>query len=176
VAGEEQLDECVRQARFWPCPRCGRVGALVGHGLLVGYGEDGGFPVVRGRRFLCSNRHRQRGCGRTFSVLLDSVLRGFVVRALTLFELVVAIVSGLSIAAAWRSAAASRFSPTSGYRLWRRLRLWQPHLRARLARVAPAPACASTEPWAQLLAHLRQQPGTQPLAAFQLRFQLDLFG
>ncbi len=148
----------------------------MGHGLLVGYGENGTFPVVRGRRFLCSNRHRQRGCGRTFSVLLDSVLRHFVVRTLTLFELVVAIVSGLSIAAAWRRAAASRHSMTTGYRLWRRLRLWQPHLRAHLVRVAPPPSCTCREPWAQLLAHLRQQLGAQPFAAFQLRFQLGLFG
>jgi len=176
VAGEEQLDECVRQAKLWPCPRCGRVSALVGHGLLVGYGEDGSFPVKRGRRFFCSNRHRRHGCGRTFSVLLDQVLCGFVVRALTLFDFVVAIVSGLALAAAWKRAAAARFSKTSGYRLWRRLRRAQPDIRGRLSCLSRPPPSTAAEPWAQLLAHLRQELGEQAFACFQSRLQLDLLG
>jgi len=176
VADEEQLDECVRQANLWACPHCGRVSTLVGHGLLVGYGEDGSFPVKRGRRFFCSNRRHRPGCGRTFSVLLDQVLCGFVVRALTLFDFVVAIVSGLTLAAAWKRAAVARFSRASGYRLWRCLRDAQPHIRGRLSCLSRPPPSTSAEPWAQLLAHLRQQFEERPFACFQSRLQLDLLG
>jgi hypothetical protein len=69
-----------------PCPHCRQTGALIGHGFLRGYAEQGSEVVVRsrGRRVFCSNREQRPGCGGTFSVLLSTVLSGFVVRTLTL--------------------------------------------------------------------------------------------
>jgi hypothetical protein len=176
VSGREELDAELFEATLWVCPHCGRVGTLVGHGLLVGYAEDGVYPVVRGRRFFCSNRHRRPGCGRTLSVLLDDMLRGFVVRALTLFDFVVAVLAGASRQSAWQRATRGTLSVSSGYRLWRRLVEVQTHIRARVARLGTPPPSVATEPWAQLLAHLCQTLGPRPFPAFQHRFQVGLLG
>lgn len=149
---------------------------LVGHGFLRGYAERGSEIVVRGRRFFCSNRGRRAGCGRTFSVLLSSVMWGFIVRTLTLFGFVQAVLSGMSRRAAWLGEVAGAFSLSSGYRLYRRLEGAQVALRSWLSRTAPAPACASHEPLAALLAHLGaslpradDDEAGNPFATFQLR-------
>jgi len=178
VAVVEQLHECLMEAKLWSCPHCGRVGTLVGHGLLVGYSEEGAFPVVRGRRFLCSDRHRRPGCGRTFSVLLAEVVRGFVARARTLWEFVLAVVGGASRRAAWTATAGGSLSLASGYRLWQRLSRAQVHIRSWLARMGSPPPSSATEPWAQLLEHLRcvfPSAGC-PFLAFQDRLQVGLLG
>jgi hypothetical protein len=83
------------------CPHCRQTGALIGHGLLRGYAERSSERVVRGRRIFCSNRGLRPGCGRTFSVLLTMVLSGFLVRTLTLFCFVTAVLGGLTRRAAW---------------------------------------------------------------------------
>ena len=149
---------------------------MVGHGLLVGYAEHGNERVVRGRRLLCSRRFRRLGCGRTFSVLLASVLAGFVVRSGTLSRLLESVVGGLSRMAAWKRAA-SGLTMRSGYRLWARLLAVQSHVRTVLCGVGPPPASADARPMSQMLAHLRQVVDDVgcPLAGFQLAFQRDLF-
>lgn len=161
------------------CPHCGRCGALIGHGFLRGYAERGAEQEVRGRRFFCSNRARRPGCGRTFSAVLMTVLRGFVVRTLTLLGFAVAVLSGLTRRAAWLREAGGAFALSSCYRLWRRLQEAQSALRARLCREASAPACASREPLSQLLAHFGVVLGpsgeTDLFAAFQARMQRGVF-
>lgn len=108
-----------------------------------------------------------------------TVLRGFVVRTLTLLGFAVAVLSGLTRRAAWLREACGTFSISSGYRLWRRLQEAQSALRARLCREAPAPACASREPLSQLLAHFAIVLGAGDDAdffgAFQARIQRGLF-
>ena len=126
------------------CPHCGRTGALIGHGLLRGYVEHGSEVVVRGRRILCSNRGRRPGCGRTFSVLLSTVLAGFVVRTLTLFCFASAVLSGVTRRSAWLGGIRGGLSLSSGYRLWRRLSDAQSWLRARLCREASPPNACQT--------------------------------
>jgi hypothetical protein len=164
------------------CPHCRQTGALIGHGHLRGYSECGSERVVRGRRVFCSNRGRRTGCGRTFSVTLATMLCGFLVRTLTLWNFARAVVGGLSRRAAWLLAAGSALSLTSGYRLWTRLRTAQSALRARLCRVLPAPPSTAREPLAQLFAHLgivlraSDAPVTSNLfAVFQERLQCGLF-
>jgi hypothetical protein len=73
------------------CPQCRRSRTLIGHGLLRGYAEHSSEVVVRGRRVLCSNRGQRPGCGRTFSVLLSTVVASFVVRTLTLYRFAKAV-------------------------------------------------------------------------------------
>jgi hypothetical protein len=160
------------------CPHCLRTGALIGHGFLRGYAERSSGPVVRGRRFFCSNRALRWGCGRTFSVALMSVLWGFVVRTLTLFRFAQAVLAGLTRRAAWLREAGGAFALSSGYRLWRRLQGAQSALRSQLSRQAPAPLCAAREPLAQLLAHFDAVFGhDEPdlFATFQARAQCALF-
>jgi hypothetical protein len=179
-------DECALRTvlfglKLAPCPHCRRTGALNGHGLLRGYAEGESAVVVRGRRVFCSNRARRPGCGQTFSVRLRAVLAGFVVRTLTLWLFVSAVVSGLTRRAAWlraTGATGAKLSLSSGYRLWRRLSAAQSALRARLWREAPAPGSAAYEPLAELLAHVSTVVGAgerDALAALQVRLQRGTF-
>lgn len=150
---------------------------VVGHGLLMGYAEHGGEWVVRGRRLLCSRRFRRSGCGRTFSVLLATVLAGFIVRSRTLSRFLELVVGGVCRKAAWERASPG-LTLRSGYRLWARLLAVQSRVRTVLCGVGPPPASTDVRPVAQMLAHLRQVLGATEclFAGFQLAFQRDLFG
>jgi hypothetical protein len=125
----------------------------------------------------CSDRGLRRGCGRTTSVKLATVLSGFAVRTLTLFCFASALLGGQTRRAAWLGAAGNALSLTSGYRLWRRMSAAQSALRARLCREASAPASSAAEPLSQLLAHLSlvagacaSAAGLDLFAGYQLRF------
>jgi len=177
VRDTHALDEKLAQAKQLACPHCRRTGMLVGHGLLVGYAESSSERETRGRRLLCSARFRRSGCGRTFSVLLASVIAGFVVRTPTLSRLMASVVAGLSRKAAWERMGVS-LSLRSGYRLWQRLLAAQSHLRTTLSRLQPPPACADVRPMAQLSAHLRRAFGAADcvFATLQLTCQSGVFG
>ncbi len=172
------LDEVLEGIKLMACPHCRQTGRLIGHGFLRGYSERSSEVVVRGRRFFCSNRGRQPGCGRTFSAKLSKVLSGFIVRTLTLWSFLEIVLSGLTRRAAWLSAAGGMLSLSSGYRLWRRLCGAQSALRARLSREAPAPPSTAREPLAQLCAHLRIVVSVgepELLSAFQSSLQCGVF-
>jgi hypothetical protein len=154
VRDEPALADVLLGLKLAQCPHCRQTGALIGHGFLRGYAERSSALVVRGRRVFCSNRGLRPGCGRTFSVLLSTVLAGFVVRTLTLFRFASAALSGLTRRSAWLGAAGGALSLSSGYRLWRRLSGAQSWLRARLCNAASPPACGAHEPLAQLFAHV----------------------
>ena len=178
VSDETALAEALHGIKLWSCPHCRQSGTLIGHGFVRGYAERGSGLVVRGRRFFCSDRGQRPGCGRTLSVMLQTVLTGFVVRTLTLYCFVQAVQSGLTRRAGWRRAAQGALSLSSGYRLWRRLCAGQSALRARLCRESPAPPSNAREPLAQLCAHLRLVIGegvSDLFSAFQLRFGRGLF-
>jgi hypothetical protein len=111
-------------------------------------------------------------------VLLSTLLRGFVVRTVTLFRFASAVVSGLTRRAAWLGASSGALSLSSGYRLWQRLHAAQSALRVRLSCYAPAPDCSAGEPLSQLLAHLVAVVGAvdhDPLEALQGRLQRGVF-
>lgn len=158
------------------CPYCGKTGTLTGHGWLRGYAERAQTRVIRGRRFFCSNRFLRPGCGRTFSVLLETVLAGFVVRALTLFRFLEQVALGHTRKASWLSVAAGAFSLSSGYRLWRRLRDAQSSLRPRLFRRSLPPDCSHSEPVVALFEHFRAAfPNALcPFSELQSHSQRDL--
>ncbi len=106
------------------------------------------------------------------------MLSGFVVRTLTLWCFLQAVLSGLTRRAAWLSAAGGALSLSSGYQLWRRLCGAQSALRARLSREAPPPPSTAREPLAQLRAHLRVVVGDaapEPLSAFRIGLQRGVF-
>ena len=110
---------------------------------------------------------------------LGTVLSGFVVRTLTLWCFVQAVLGGLTLRAAWLVEAAGALSLSSGYRLWRRLSAAQSALRVRLSREAPAPASTAREPLAQLVQHLAVALGgsgdANLFAAYQNRLGQGLF-
>jgi hypothetical protein len=178
VRDQRELDEVLASARQMICPHCHRVGMLIGHGLLMGYAEHSSDRVVRGRRFLCSKRFCRSGCGRTFSMRIASVIANFTVRTCTLSRMLLAVVGGLCLKAAWERNVSSGLALRSGYRLWRRLQLAQSHLRSALCTLGPPPSCSHSQPLAQLAVHLQQTLGSTDclFAAFQLTLQRPLFG
>lgn len=183
VRDRQALDRVLEQVRHLTCPRCHRTGWLVGHGLLVGYAERGSEREVRGRRFYCSTRLARGGCGRSFSVLIATVIARFTVRAPTLSALLVAVVNGLSRKAAWEQIDPSTRGPPglslrSGYRLWARLLAAQSRLRTLLSEIVSPPPIQDARPFAQLLVHLRSALGEDgcPLAALQFKVQRGVFG
>ncbi len=169
------LDAALAGAKFTVCPHCKRTGMVVGHGLLMGYAEHGNDRVVRGRRLLCSRRFRRSGCGRTFSVLLATVLSGFVVRTGTLGRFLRNVIAGACPKTAWERTMPG-LSLRSGYRLWARLQEAQAHFRSMLCNLGPPPALADPRPIAHVLAHLQQQFGDADcaLTELQLATQRDL--
>lgn len=179
VRGDAELEEVRLLAKARECPHCRRLGTINAHGFLRGYSESGAAFVTRGRRFFCSNRGQRPGCGRTFSILLASLLSRSVVTATTLTVFVLAALAGLSIASAWLQAVSRRFSPSTGFRLWRRIINAQVHLRSQLSRRGPPPVSQCRRPLAQLIEHMKMwvsDADTALFAGFQLEFQSGVFG
>ena len=170
MSDEAALENARVEAKLRACVHCRRVGMLVGHGRLFGYAETSSARELRGRRVLCSTRHRRSGCGRTFSVWLAAVVPRRIVRAATIFALLTGLASGLSRAAAWRRA--SSMTLRTGYRIAAQLEIAGPAIRTALLSRAPPPSTESASPDAQLVLHLRAILGAAgSLADYQLVFQ-----
>lgn len=151
-------------AKLWRCPRCGQRGAFNAHGSLRGLAQYGpGKDARRGLRFLCSDRGRRPGCGRTWSVLLAQVLRRASVRTATLWRFCLELLTGLGVPAAWERSR-SGFSLESAYRWRRRWRQGEPALRTWL--------CRGRAPPDDLAEAITGACGTaDPIACFQAREQ-----
>ena len=102
---EDELARRCRTVKLMRCPVCGKVGALILHGPLRGCCGCARWGRVRGQRFWCSNRHRRRGCGHTFSMVFSWVLRGRQATAPQLWAFLGALRRGEGLARAWRGAA-----------------------------------------------------------------------
>lgn len=161
------LVELCHHAKAWRCPHCGRRGTFNAHGSLRGLAASGpGKDVLRGRRFLCSNRGRRPGCGRTWSVLLAQVLRRLSVRTAQLWQFCRGLLAGLGVPAAWERARTG-FSLESAYRWRRRWRRGEPALRTWLCGTRGPPpddlagalvaACGPADPIA--IFQMREQRG-----------------
>ena len=154
-----------------PCPHCKAVGTLIRHGFLRGYDEtDSQRKTIRARRVFCSNRHRRRGCGRTFSVWNADKIRRLSLTAHAVWRFLQRAVAG-SIAAASRFVADCRRSDRTWQRIWKRFDLGQSKLRTALSACCPPldqPA-DSRRPATQVLAHLQAAfPDAHcPIAEFQ---------
>lgn len=123
-----------------PCPHCKRVGMLICHGYLRGYDEcNFQRTTVRARRIFCSNRHRRRGCGRTFSVWAADKIRRLSLTTRALGRFLMAAVAG-SIAAAVRVVADCRRCDRTWQRIWKRFDLGQSKIRTALSAQRPSPS------------------------------------
>jgi len=174
VTNVDDADQYLCALKSVSCPHCSAVGFLIRHGFLRGYDERA-VPTLRGWRVFCSNRYRRNGCGGTFSLSLGDVLHRLSISAHILWCFVLAICSGESIKTAWEDLEISS-SLQTGYRLWRRLRLAQSRLRTFLCREKPPPLSRGSEPFFQLLEHLKSvfPFDSCPFAAFQIHFQQHL--
>ena len=168
VCDENDLSASSLNPKLRRCPHCGRAGTLVGHGLVRGYAHDRSRRIVRGRRLLCSNRHRQTGCGRTTAVLLASMLARCVASTTTLAAITRAFMRG--------ARPTVELSKRACARLWRRWHCARQVLRTRLLSLGPPPGTDSDDPKVQLLAHLRLAFGDARchFEAYQLHFQSHL--
>jgi hypothetical protein len=92
VDDEARLERARLEAKRDDCPHCERADTLVGQCCTAM--PCGAGTIVRGRRLLCSNRHRRPGCGRTVAVLLATVIAGCVVSTRVVSTLVEAVVRG----------------------------------------------------------------------------------
>lgn len=147
---------------------------LIRHGYLRGY--DDGRPqrrTVRARRIFCSNRHRRRGCGRTFSVFCADRIRRLSLTTQRLWRFLQHAVAD-RIAAAIH-AAKCHLSGRTWQRLWTRFQRGQSKIRTALLGRCPTPtlpAISSQRPAQQTAAHTLAQlraafPNADcPLAAF----------
>jgi hypothetical protein len=160
-----ELERLARQAKGWACPHCRRHGALNRHGALRGLAEGAqGKDALRGGRFFCSNRGRRRGCGRTFGVLLASLIARATVRSRELWRFYLAKLGGASVLAAWESLH-SGFSVEAAYAWWRRWRRGQFAVRLVLAQ-------GRDPPKGEIAQALAGRFGAEdPIGAFQLSEQ-----
>jgi hypothetical protein len=163
---EAEWKTLVERLKLTACPHCHVVGTLNRHGCLVGYDETQ-RQVLRARRVYCSNRHAQRGCGRTFSVWLADKIRRLSLSTHAVWCFLQQAITG-SIAAATRCMAAYQRSDRTWQRVWKRFQLAQSIIRSALLKRCPPPTMSSDRPEAQVIAHLQAAfPTDCPLAAFQ---------
>jgi hypothetical protein len=158
---EQEWDAISERLKQMPCPHCKAVGALIRHGFLRGYDEgDSQRKTIRARRVFCSNRHRRRGCGRSFSVWLADKIRRLSVTTHALWRFLQRAVAG-NIAAACRVVADCRRSDRTWQRVWKRF-----HLRQSKLRTALSACCSPPEPPAEP----SRRPATHVLAHLQAAF------
>lgn len=170
-AGFRQIHLHLKQYR---CHHCKLTGTLILHGYLRGYDlKNINKRIVRGHRIFCSDRNLRRGCGRTFGVVLAAVLKGFIVQTLHLWKFLKNIAKGMNVFQAFNTLNI-RLSPTSIYRLYKRLYENQPHIRSHLARrLAPPRDVRHANPLIKTIRHMESafKRNSDPPAAFQYVFQ-----
>jgi hypothetical protein len=156
------------------CTFCRFIGCLILHGYLRGYDDSHGSATTkRGHSIFCSNRNRRKGCGETVSVLLAHCIKHFIFTARTIWLFYSNALSGMSKR---RSMGNVPASPSTPYRLWKRLCDNIPNIRTRLSHIAAPPDTADV-PEIQTLKHLTDvfADHHNPISAFQLLFQDSFF-
>lgn len=172
----DDLEGFCFQLKQFQCPHCHCCGFLILHGFLYGYSETSTHDrIIRGRRFFCNNRGRQRGCGRTFSLLDSSFMRKFIILAGSFWAFLQAISCGRTKKQAFRDLHLS-FSDTSIYRWYtafsRRLSFLRTYITRILSDIQPAD---HRPPDLQTISCLNKafSQDRNPISCFQDRFQVS---
>ena len=151
------------------CPHCRRTGFLILHGYLYGYGKTDEL-VKRGHRIFCSNRNNRSGCGKTFCVLDPRVIKNFMICAGFLSAFLDKIRQSSAIEKAFKETG-SFMSRSSSYRIYKRLRNCQAHIRSFLIKIKDPPNGDVTNPVFQTIDHLRLVFKHSVVMRFQRYFQ-----
>jgi hypothetical protein len=171
----QQMSDNLKQYR---CPHCLSRGTLIRHGYLYGYAplNSDALWITKGLRLLCSNRYRSRGCGRTVSIWLSSVLHRCIISAGQMWEFVKGLLNGeRCYSVARRLVIAS--SVATPYRWKARLeraqfivrQTLQPHLQ-------PFASHRVLQwPWLQPYDHLKHWKVDDAIQWWQSQFQTSLF-
>jgi hypothetical protein len=154
------------------CLHCKRIGHLLGHGFLRGYGGSQ-EREVRGRRLYCSRRGRHTGCGKTQSIWDSAVIPRVSLPASLLWRFLDLWQQGLSRWKAYRQAfgKAERSRP---YQICKQFKRAQSALRDRLLRKGSSPPLGDTAiPEIQTIRHILTAFADSqcPIQAFQEHFQ-----
>lgn len=162
------------QIKQIPCPHCKIIGSLILHGYLSGYEEQVyGKRTIRGHRIFCSNRNRRTGCGKSFSLLISNILKGFNISANSFWRFLNNIAKGVSKIQALKKLNLS-FSNSTAYRLFKKFSNRQSRIRTVLFRRCTPPKLSITvHPPIQTISHLKSafKESSCPITAFQDFFQ-----
>lgn len=169
-----EFDQIHLRLKQYPCPHCRLTGTLILHGYLHGYDlENINKKIIRGHRIFCSNRNRRDGCGKTWSIMLTSILKGFILQTKHLWDFLKNIGKGMNVFESF-NVLKIPLSPTSIYRLYKRVRLNQPHIRSLLLRRSKPPSnIRHKNPLVKTIRHMESafKRNPDPPAAFQYVFQ-----
>jgi hypothetical protein len=166
---EDEFKRFHAKIKLLLCPHCRRVGFLILHGYLYGYGETD--LIQRGRRIFCSNRNNKSGCGRTVSCLQSGCIRNFMMFAGCLSVFLEEIRQDYCPAEAARKSGL-KISKATIYRLYKRFKLNQSRIRSYLLRLkAPPPSVNTNDPVIQTITHLTSAFSPCIVSGFQHHFQ-----
>lgn len=190
----------LQKLKLTVCPHCHCVGNLNRHGTLKGYQQGiHTHKTDRASRVFCSNRNRNTGCGRTFSVWVAGQVKRLSINATELWQFLDLVDKGGNKRLAFARLNCD-LSPSAPYRIWKRFREAQPAIRTALSTMLEAPQGDQHQPnrsqpnsrhaTSGTLAHLREafkaslanpkdsltNPSghDNPIAAFQITFQTFL--
>jgi len=134
-------DRLLLNLKLRPCPHCKNVGALNRHGFLKAFQDhDTRGKSVRAHRVFCSNRGRNQGCGRTFSVWLADKIRRLFLNATQLWQFLRNAVETGNKRSAFKSLD-SDMSDSAPYRIWNRFHHAQAAIRTALCAICTPPEC-----------------------------------
>lgn|GEM_PF-590436 len=153
------------------CPHCNLIGCLILHGFLYGY-DQSGDSIKRGRRIFCSNRKKRTGCGKTFSILKPDFIKNHMICASDLWAFLKRTTTGSPIIQAFKNSV-SHMNISSGYRLFKKFRFCQSHIRTRLNTIKDPPIVSINNPVFQTIMHLEEVFPISPISAFQHHFQIS---
>jgi hypothetical protein len=113
------------------CPHCHKNDTLKSHGYSHGYSLNKQDKEVRRLRFFCSNRHNNKGCGKTYSLLWSHKIAhtSLIAKELILFILSYSI--SLRVHKAWTNTKVT-FSITTAYRWAKKWNSKLSHIRSLL--------------------------------------------
>jgi hypothetical protein len=171
---EDEFSRFHSLLKIQACPHCKLTGFLILHGYLYGYSETSDTAKnKRAHRVFCSNRNNRQGCGRTFSVFDARFIRNFIFTAGILWLFLKNTKTGMNRFKAAKKLSIE-WSDTSIYRLYKRFKNNQPHIRSLLLSIKDPPCQTKTQhPEIQTIYHLESAfDGVfNPIAMFQHHFQ-----
>ncbi len=127
--------------KLTPCPHCKKVGALNRHGFLKAFqDQDTRGKSVRAHRVFCSNRGRNQGCGRTFSVWLADKIKRLFLSATQLWQFLRSAAATGNKRNAFKRLG-SDMSDSAPYRIWKRFHNAQAAIRTALCAICTPPEC-----------------------------------
>jgi hypothetical protein len=158
----------------YSCPHCRMTHTLILHGYLSGYDlKRPHRSLIRGHRIFCSNRNRRGGCGKTWSIMMSSIIKNFIIQTAHLWDFLRNIGKGMNIFQSFNILKIP-FSPTSIYRLYKRVYENQHHIRSHLIRrLAPPQNVQHINPLVKTILHIESafKRNSNAPAAFQYIFQ-----